>query len=72
MNADIDTDDEIMTAKDLARSMKVSVRQVQKLFELGLIQTFHRGRERVTLRSMYHSHLQDLIDAEATRLDVEG
>ncbi len=65
----IDPDDEILTAKDIAASMKVSVRYVQKLFELGLIRNFKRGRESVSLKSFYHDHLRDLVVQEAERLE---
>lgn len=65
----ISPDDEILTARDIAASMKVSVRYVQKLFELGLIRNFKRGRESVALKSFYHDHLRDLVAQEAERLE---
>ncbi len=66
---DIESDDEILTAKDLAVNLKQSVRYAQKLFELGEIPSFLRGRERVCLKSWYHTYLQRLIDQERQRLD---
>ena len=58
---DISSDDEILTAKDIAASMKVSVRYVQKLFELGLIRNFKRGRESVALKSSYQSMKNGIV-----------
>ncbi len=66
---DIEPDDEILTAKDLAVNLKQSVRYAQKLFEVGEIPSFRRGRERVCLKSWYHTYLQRLIDQERQRLD---
>ena len=66
---DIQPDDEILTAKDLAVKLKQSVRYAQKLFELGEIPSFLRGRERVCMKSWYHAYLQQLIDQERQRLD---
>ena len=64
---DIEPDDEVLTAKDLAANLKQSVRYAQKLFELGEIPSFIRGRERVCMRSWYHAYLRRLIDQERQR-----
>ena len=66
---EIAPNDEILRAQDLAVNMKRSVRFVQKLFELGEIQTFKMGRESVTLRSQYHAYLRRLIAEEEKRLE---
>ena len=69
---DIDPDDEVLTAKDVARlSGGRSIRWAQKQFELGEpdgIRTFHMGREEVTMRSWWHAWLHRLIAKEAERL----
>ena len=67
---DIQPDDEVLTAKDLAANLKQSVRYAQKLLEIGEIPSFSRGRERVCLKSWYHAYLQRLIDQERQRLDT--
>jgi len=64
---DVELDDEVLTAKDLAANLKQSVRYAQKLFELGEIPSFLRGRERVCMKSWYLAYLQRLIDQERQR-----
>ncbi len=65
---EIESDDEILTAKDVAANLKQSVRYAQKLFELGKIPSFFRGRERVCMKSWYRDYLQQLIEQERQRL----
>ncbi len=67
---DIDPDDEVLTAKRVAKiSGDRSVRWAQKMFELREIDSFMMGRERVCLRSSFHEYLHRLIAQEAERLE---
>ena len=69
----VDSHDEVFTAKDVAKlSGNRSRRWAQKMFELGEIQSFMMGRERVCLKSSYHEYLQRLIAREAERLEALG
>ncbi len=73
----IDPDDEILTAKVVAKiSGNRSVRWAQKQFEIGEpkgIRAFHMGREEVTLRSLWTAWVFRLIDKEAERQkELEG
>lgn len=66
---DVHPDDEVLTAKDVAFRLKQSERYGQKLLELGEIESFRRGRQRVTLKSFFLAYLQRLIDEERERVD---
>ncbi len=67
---DISTDDEVFTAKHVAKlSGNRSRRWAQKMLELGEIHSFMMGRERVCLKSSFHEYLHRLIAQEAERLE---
>ena len=69
--ANVKSNDEVFTAKHIAKlSGNRSRRWAQKMFELGEIQSFMMGRERVCLKSSYHEYLQRLIAREAERLEA--
>ena len=72
----IDSDDEILTAKDVARISHRSVRWAQYQFERGEpegIRTFHLGKTEVTLRSLWSAWVHRLIAAEDERREeLEG
>ena len=69
----IDPDDEILTAKDIARlSGGRSVRWAQYQFERGEpdgIRSFHMGKEEVTLKSLWKAWVHRLIAKEAKQAE---
>ncbi len=72
----IDSDDEILTTKDVAKMSHRSVRWAQYQFELGEpegIRSFREGKREVTLRSLWMAWVHRLIAREDERREeLEG
>lgn len=65
-------DDEILTAKDVARISHRSIRWAQYQFEKGEpegIRSFHMGKQEVTLRSLWTAWVHRLIAKEDKRAE---